>query len=90
VSRHNVYRDGHVHVRREMCSTCIFRPGNLMFLPAGRVRRMVDEAKAEGTSIICHQTLEADNAVCRGFFDRHRTVSLGLAVALGKVREVSE
>lgn len=89
--RRNVFRDGHVHVRAEMCSTCIFRPGNLMHLRAGKVREMVDGAKANGTSIVCHQTLNSDEqAVCRGFFDRHTTDALELAVALNKVREVSE
>lgn len=29
-ARHNAYRDGRVHVCRQMCATCVFRPGNLM------------------------------------------------------------
>lgn len=70
--RHNVYRNGRVHVQREMCSTCIFRPGNLMHLRSGRVKGMIEKAKdKEGGTIICHQTLSADNAICRGYYDRH-------------------
>lgn len=86
--RHNAYRDGFVHVRREMCSSCIFRPGNLMQLRSGRVRGMVDEAKANESAIVCHQTLDADNAVCRGYFDRFSTLPLRLALVMGRVCEV--
>jgi hypothetical protein len=89
VSRHNAYRDGHVYVCREMCSSCVFRPGNLMQLKAGRVRGMVDEARENESAIVCHQTLDGDNAVCRGYFERYPTRPLRLAVALGVVREVS-
>jgi hypothetical protein len=87
--KHNAYRDGRVHVCREMCSSCIFRPGNLMQLKAGRVRGMIDEAKANDAAIVCHQTLDSDNAVCRGFFDRYPTAPLRLAMALGVVDEVT-
>lgn len=79
--KHNVYRDGKVHVQREMCSTCIFRPGNIMHLQSGRVRGMVDEAKDDESAIVCHQTLDGDNAVCRGFYDRHADDMLTLRLA---------
>lgn len=81
------YRDGKVHVCREMCATCIFRPGNLMELRSGRVREMVDEALASESSIRCHQTLdEGCGAVCRGFYDRHTTQPLQIAQRLGHDR----
>lgn len=81
--RHNIYRDGRVHVRAEMCPTCIFRKGNLMQLRAGRVRDMVDEAKGHESAIVCHATLGTDsNAVCRGFFERYPTTPLQLAERL--------
>lgn len=83
--RHNVYRDGHVHVQAELCSTCIFRPGNLMQLRSGRVRGMVDEARENDSAIVCHQTLDGDSSVCRGFFDRFPTQPLQLAERLGMV-----
>ena len=83
--RHNIYRDGQVHVQAEMCSTCIFRPGNLMELRAGRVRQMVDEAREHDSAIVCHQTLSDDNAVCRGFFERYATTPLQIAERLGLI-----
>jgi len=85
----NAFRNGTVHVCSAMCSTCIFRPGNLMHLKPGRVREMVDGATKEDSAIICHSTLEGDNAVCRGFYDRYRTTPLVLAKALGVVEEVA-
>jgi hypothetical protein len=86
--RRNAYRDGHVYVCRELCSTCVFRPGNLMRLRSGRVRQMVDEAKADDSAIICHKTLDGDSAVCRGFFDRYSTIPLRLAQAFDVLEEV--
>jgi hypothetical protein len=67
-------------VLAEMCSTCIFRPGNLMRLRPGRLRGMVRDALAGGGFITCHATLpysdpEAKPAVCRGFFDRYGPAS---------------
>lgn len=83
--RHDAYRDGRVHVRAELCSSCIFRSGNLMHLCSGQVRGMVDEAREADAAIICHQTLDGPNAVCRGFYDRHPTRPLRLAGRLGLV-----
>lgn len=83
---HNVYRDGRVYVCREMCATCIFRPGNLMQLQPGRVRSMVDEARSGESTIVCHSTLhKSQNAACRGFFDRYPTQPLQIADRLGLV-----
>lgn len=82
----NAYRDGKVHVTEAMCSTCVFRPGNLMRLEPGRLAGMVTDAKAADTAIICHSTLYrqgVDSAVCRGFFDRHSTLPLRLAQVFG-------
>ena len=59
------------------CSTCIFRPGNLMTLRPGRVRNMVDQAVAADSFISCHKTLEGEQAVCRGFYDRHGDKTMG-------------
>jgi hypothetical protein len=83
---HNVYRDGFVYVCREMCSTCVFRPGNKMELRSGRVRQMVDEAKEHDSTIVCHKTLDGDSAACRGFFDRHKTPPLQIAERLNLVK----
>lgn len=85
----DVYRDGRVHVCREMCSTCIFRPGNPMTLERGRVRDMVTSALTDQTSIICHQSYDGEHdAVCRGFYDRYETVTLALARELDAIEEV--
>lgn len=69
-----VYHKGKVHVMKEKCSTCIFRPGNLMHLPEGRVKEMVEGSIADGAAITCHKTLyeqAEQKAVCRGFFDSY-------------------
>lgn len=88
MSKHNVFRDGKIHVCKERCATCIFRPGNIMDLAPGRVKQMVDDATKKDTAIICHSTLEADNAVCRGFFDQYETMPLRLARAMAVVEYV--
>lgn len=88
-----VYRDGLLHVMADRCSTCIFRPGNLMHLERGRVGVMVRECLSDplgGASITCHDTLSGPQAICRGFWDGHaqRQWRLMLAEAMGIVREV--
>lgn len=88
MSRHNAYRDGRVHVLEEMCATCVFRPGNLMRLARGRLAGMVASARRDDSAIVCHSTLyrdDVENAVCRGFFDRHPTTPLQIASRLDLV-----
>jgi len=88
VNSHNAYRDGRIHVCERLCETCVFRPGNLMHLESGRLAGMVSDAKANESAIICHSTLYqdgVDNAVCRGFYDRHLTQPLQIAQRLGLV-----
>jgi hypothetical protein len=69
-----------------MCATCIFRPGNLMELRSGRVRDMVDSAKRDDSTIVCHATLDSrEHAACRGFFDRYPTTPLQIAERMGMV-----
>jgi hypothetical protein len=85
---HNAYRDGKVHVCERLCDTCVFRPDNLMRLGPGRLAVMVRDASANESAIICHSTLYeegVDNAVCRGFFDRHPTQPLQAAARLGLI-----
>ena len=72
----------------EMCSTCIFRPGNLMSLSKGRVKEMVASAVKDRSCIVCHDTLGTRrNAVCRGFFDKYPTQPLQIAERLGLIAE---
>ena len=75
-----------------MCATCVFRPGNLMYLRAGRLRDMVDGALANDSCIPCHKTLDGERAVCRGFWERHRydTLMCRLGGALGVIEVASE
>lgn len=82
------YRDGRVHVCRVMCKTCIFRPGNLMDLNPGRKDQMVRDATRAESVIVCHTTLGSDQAVCRGFFEAHKTAPLQIAERLGLVEMV--
>lgn len=76
---------GKTRLLAEQCSTCIFRPGNLMRLNRGRVREMVTEACRDERFVICHQTLPESApagfrpAVCRGFYDRFSTAALQIA-----------
>lgn len=90
MSEHNAFRDNKVHLCAEKCSTCIFRGGNLMHLNEGRRDGMVRDSIESGGAIICHQTLDGDNAVCRGFFDvhKHEVQALQLAERLGFIQEV--
>jgi len=84
----NVFRNGRVHVKKSMCLTCIFRPDNRMRLAAGRVEQMVEKAKQKDSSIICHSTLRTKkNAVCRGFYENHSTMTLHMAQAMGVIKE---
>jgi len=88
-----VYSDGKVHVMAEKCVTCIFRPGNLMHLPPGQVKQMVDESIADEAGITCHKTIYGQaeqEATCRGFFDSYseRVPALYLAQRMGIIEEV--
>jgi len=71
------YVNGRPRVLTEQCSTCIGRPGNLMHLQAGRVKKMVNAGLEEGSQgIICHQTLsygghDTGGALCRWFYDTY-------------------
>jgi hypothetical protein len=62
-----------VHVMRERCSTCIFRPGNLMNLHEGRLADLTAETDRHDSNVICHQWLGRGfpvGALCRGSVDR--------------------
>lgn len=75
-------------VMPEMCSTCIFRPGNLMRLREGRVEEMVADALAKDAHIICHSTLDrprAQQQACAGFAARHDTSTLRIGRAISEL-----
>lgn len=80
------YRGGRVHILAEQCSTCVFRPGNLMHLSKERMRELIEDNQE--SALTCHATLYRDDvapAVCRGFADRYDTLPLVLAHATGIV-----
>jgi hypothetical protein len=87
MTKTDVYRNGRIHVRRKLCDTCIFRPGNLMDLQPGRVEQMTREASENDGCIPCHKTTHkgGGEAVCRGFFNLNSSMPLRLAVAFNKI-----
>jgi uncharacterized protein YceK len=86
VARTKVADKTGVRVMAERCSSCIFRPGNLMSLQPGRVKEMVDEVRASEGCIPCHKTLDLPRqAVCRGQFDTAKTSLLQIAERLNAV-----
>lgn len=94
------YRDGRVHVMADKCSSCVFRPGNLMHLPPGRLKGMADDVQESGIPFSCHQTLSyaeekyndhyGGNALCAGAveaFGAESTV-MRMAHAYGVIADV--
>lgn len=69
--------DPRPRVLSERCSSCVFRPGNLMHLQPGRLADLTATNRERGTLLICHQTLDHDGdadtaeAVCRGYWDAY-------------------
>jgi hypothetical protein len=88
------HRLGKTRVLSRQCDTCVFRPGNPMHLPPGRLADLVDQARTNEGYIVCHDTLPYSAhphygpAVCRGFFDRYDTQALRLARRLWGIVEV--
>lgn len=88
-----VFRDGVLHVCATKCSTCIYRPGNLMRLEPDRKATMESEAVANQSVIPCHKTIygaEVGPAICRGYWDtqKHNVGLLSAAERLGLMKEV--
>jgi hypothetical protein len=96
VKRLPPYRDGRLHVLADRCSTCVFRPGNLMSLSPGRLRELVKANVDNDAALVCHQTLsygshpEMGEALCRGFVDANsgNVPALRLAEAMDIVQPV--
>lgn len=60
---------GEIRICEDLCSTCIFRPGNLMNLEPGVVADLVRENIAAEGHITCHKTLDTDEgAMCAGYY----------------------
>jgi hypothetical protein len=81
-----VFADGKLHVQAERCSSCIFRPGDLMSLRPGRVRNMVEQARADDSAVVCHQTLERSiGSLCRGSVEAFAPTAFQVADRLGLI-----
>jgi hypothetical protein len=80
----------------ERCQTCILRVGDKMHLGPEQTAAFIRRALAEGTYVVCHQTLTyGDNpdfgpVICRGFYDAYarRSPALRLLRAFGRLTEV--
>lgn len=80
------------------CSTCVFRPGNLMHLRPGRLKALIATNVAADAALICHMTLrygahpEVGEAVCRGYYDRYRrdVLAIRFVEAMGGFTEIPE
>lgn len=84
-----VYDKDGLYVKAEQCSTCIFRPGNLMSLQAGRVKGMTEDTDRNDTNVICHQTLDQPvGAMCKGSVDRRPGQVVRIAERIGHLRLV--
>jgi hypothetical protein len=86
---------GGVRLLARQCSTCVFRPGNLMHLKPGRLKALVEENRRRDSYLVCHQTLrdgehpKAGEALCRGFYDLpDPTTFIQIMSRLGAFREV--
>jgi hypothetical protein len=78
----------------QRCSTCILR-GDTMHLGPEQKGAFVRQVLAEGTYVVCHQTLTYGDpsfgpAICRGFFDAFadRSPALRLLRAFRRLTEV--
>lgn len=80
-----------VVIMKTMCSTCIFRSGNLMQLNPGRVKDMTEQTDASDTNVTCHKTLGTDQgAICRGSFERRPGQIGRIAERIGALKEITE
>lgn len=87
------YRNGKIHVLSERCSTCVFRPGNLMKLNDGRLQGLIESNRSEDTAFACHQTLYGQapaESICRGYFDAYgdEITPLRMGKMFGIIEEV--
>lgn len=74
-----------VRLCADRCPTCIFRPGNLMHLPPGRLKGMVEKCVEKEGHVTCHDTLAHNEAglpgaVCRGWEQHPQAAEHSLAV----------
>lgn len=75
---------------REMCDTCILRPGSTLTanLRPGRLKQLISEARQAETFVVCHSTFNAEPAICKGFADTYSTNYLRILGRIGGFVEV--
>jgi hypothetical protein len=85
---------GRSRLLSRQCDTCVFRPGNLMHLRAGRLADLVADARRAESFVVCHETLpyrecpDFEPAICRGFKDAYCTNYLRILERLDGLIEV--
>jgi hypothetical protein len=80
------FDDAGVHVMAERCASCIFRPGNLMHLRAGRMADLTQQTDAADTNVICRQTLDRPvGAFCAGSVERRAGQAVRMAYRLSMI-----
>jgi len=62
------------------CDTCVTFPDDRMGLGEEVRRAFLAEARVGKSYVICHETIGSDEAVCRGFWNLHRSASDFLSV----------
>lgn len=85
-----------MRVLADLCTTCLFHPGNRAGLHSRRLTQLIRDALTAGGQIPCHSTLPpkappgTKAAICRGFANAywHDILALRLAAVLGHVVEV--
>lgn len=83
---------GKLRIMAEKCSTCIFRPGNVMRLEPGRVKGMLVDVRANDSFVTCHKTLGTGGpgAICAGSSEAHMGQVERIARRFGSVAFVTE
>lgn len=86
------YVGGKLRIMTEMCSTCIFRPGNKMDLERGRVANIMREVRRNDSYVTCHKTLGTGQpgVICKGSSEAHFGQMERIGRRLGAMLEMTE
>lgn len=86
-----VYRDGYVHVREQVCDHCLLGPDRLV--SGARAREIIASTRSrDAATFLCHrgQITDESEAICRSWFDAFGDEDwiMRLAVHLDKIKFV--
>ncbi len=76
------------------CATCVLRTDNRLGLRPGRLAEVIDQHRATGTALVCHETTYGQapaEVLCRGYYDLHGAEAGSVQVLYrlgGHLREV--